>query len=57
VLDQFIRPLGPLRLFVDAVVYTGAILVTRAVRIEDVRAVVQLVLERRRERAAAKASG
>jgi len=32
-------------------VYTVIIFATRAVRVEDVRAVVQLALERRRERA------
>jgi O-antigen/teichoic acid export membrane protein len=51
ILDLYIRSLGPLRLAVDAVVYTVIIFATRAVRVEDVRAVVQLALERRRERA------
>jgi O-antigen/teichoic acid export membrane protein len=53
--DGFIRGLGPLRLAVDAAAYTLIIFAIRAVRVSDVRAVLQLAMERRRERAAAKA--
>ena len=56
VLDAFIRDLGPARLLVDTILYAGVVFATRAVRVSDVRTVIQLFLERRRERAAAKAA-
>jgi O-antigen/teichoic acid export membrane protein len=52
VLDAHIRALGPARIVVDVVVYAVVALVTRAVRVRDVRAVVDLAMERRRARAA-----
>jgi O-antigen/teichoic acid export membrane protein len=55
VLDRYLQGLGSPRIVVDAVVYTVVIFATGAVRVRDVRAVLQLALERRRERAAAKA--
>ena len=53
-LDRQIQALGPARLAVDAVVYTALIFVTRTVRVADVRGVVGIAMERRRERAAAR---
>jgi O-antigen/teichoic acid export membrane protein len=55
VLDRQILPLGPLRLVVDAVVYTVLVIATRTVRLSDVRSVVGLAMERRRARNAAAA--
>lgn len=54
VLDRFIQALGPARILADGLAYTALIFATGAVRVRDVRAVMQLALERRRERAAAK---
>jgi O-antigen/teichoic acid export membrane protein len=56
VLDRFLLSLGPARLVLDAIAYTVIVLATRAVRIQDVRSVIELAKERRRERAAAKAA-
>ena len=50
-LDRRIVGLGPARLVVDAVFYTILIFVTRAVRVQDVRAVLAIAMERRRARA------
>jgi O-antigen/teichoic acid export membrane protein len=52
VLDRHIQALGPARVAVDAVVYTGIIFATGSVRARDVRSVIQLALERKRTRAA-----
>ena len=56
VLDRYVLGLGPARILLDAVVYTVLIFVTGAVRVRDVRAVLQIALERRRARAAVSAS-
>jgi O-antigen/teichoic acid export membrane protein len=55
ILDRYIRWLGPARIAVDAVAYTVLAFATRAVRVADVQAVMALALERKRERAAARA--
>jgi O-antigen/teichoic acid export membrane protein len=51
-LDRQIAVLGLARMAVDAVVYAVIVFAIGAVRIRDVRAVVQLAVERRRARAA-----
>jgi O-antigen/teichoic acid export membrane protein len=51
-LDRYVQTLGPARIVVDAIAYTVLIFVTGAVRVRDVRAVLQLAIERRKARAA-----
>jgi len=45
-MDRFLLPLGSVRLVCDALAYVGLALVTGAVRLEDLRAVLRLVRNR-----------
>jgi O-antigen/teichoic acid export membrane protein len=50
--DRLLRPLGPMRLGVDVVLYAGLALLLRLVRISDARRVYDLLRSRREEAAA-----